>query len=66
MKQNTSLSFPDIPSLTTYLRIKLENKKAIPLYAYNGTGKTRLYISFKDMGKQYKARDTLYFNAFIE
>ncbi|MGZ7259870.1 anticodon nuclease, partial [Streptococcus pyogenes] len=36
------------------------------LYAYNGTGKTRLSMAFKDMGKQDDARDTLYFNAFTE
>ena len=36
------------------------------LYAYNGTGKTRLSMAFKDIGKQGDARDTLYFNAFTE
>ncbi|NNG43531.1 AAA family ATPase [Pseudoalteromonas sp. NEC-BIFX-2020_002] len=38
------------------------------LYAYNGTGKTRLSMEFKDVGKRKKgiARDTLYFNAFTE
>ena len=38
------------------------------LYAYNGTGKTRLSMEFKDKGK-YKnggQPDTLYFNAFTE
>ncbi|HEP8027747.1 TPA: AAA family ATPase [Pseudomonas aeruginosa] len=66
MKQNTPPFFPDLPALATHLRSELENKKAILLYAYNGTGKTRLSMAFKDMGKQGVARDTLYFNAFTE
>lgn len=37
----------------------------ILLYAYNGTGKTRLSMDFKEIGKQ-EERDTLYFNAFTE
>lgn len=38
------------------------------LYAYNGTGKTRLSMEFKDAGKRKRGqdRDTLYFNAFSE
>ncbi|WP_374747707.1 AAA family ATPase [Klebsiella quasipneumoniae subsp. similipneumoniae] len=38
------------------------------LYAYNGTGKTRLSMEFKDVGKRKRGqhRDTLYFNAFTE
>ena len=59
-------SFADLPALATHLRSELENKKTILLYAYNGTGKTRLSMAFKDMGKQDDARDTLYFNAFTE
>ncbi len=59
-------NFADLRVLATYLRGELENKKTILLYAYNGTGKTRLSIAFKDMGKQAEARDTLYFNAFTE
>lgn len=38
----------------------------ILLYAYNGTGKTRLSMSFKDHNKRRGGRDTLYFNAFTE
>ncbi|MCL4432728.1 MAG: AAA family ATPase [Epsilonproteobacteria bacterium] len=44
----------------------------ILLYAYNGTGKTRLSMEFKEKGKKRKdlkteqKRDTLYFNAFTE
>jgi hypothetical protein len=42
------------------------------LYAFNGTGKTRLCTAFKDLGKvadengEGQSRDTLYFNAFTE
>lgn len=38
------------------------------LYAFNGTGKTRLSMAFKDIGKRNGSdqRDTLYFNAFTE
>lgn len=36
------------------------------LYAYNGTGKTRLSTEFKNLGKTGDERDTLYFNAFTE
>jgi wobble nucleotide-excising tRNase len=38
------------------------------LYAYNGTGKTRLSMEFKDAGKRKNKGnpDTLYFNAFTE
>ncbi|MBI0552111.1 MULTISPECIES: AAA family ATPase [Enterobacterales] len=38
------------------------------LYAYNGTGKTRLSMEFKNAGKRKRGqdRDTLYFNAFTE
>ena len=58
--------FTDLPALAAHLRGELENKKSILLYAYNGTGKTRLSMEFKDIGKQGDARDTLYFNAFTE
>ena len=45
-----------------------EDKDFILLYAYNGTGKTRLSMEFKEIGKRKKGqeRDTLYFNAFTE
>jgi AAA domain-containing protein len=67
-------SFADLTALATHLRQVLEDKKTILLYAYNATGKTRLSMAFKDIGKQGvaggesagAARDTLYFNAFTE
>lgn len=58
--------FADLPALATHLRGELEHKKTILLYAYNGTGKTRLSMAFKDIGKQGDVRNTLYFNAFTE
>jgi hypothetical protein len=58
--------FADLNALAAHLRQELQNKKFILLYAYNGTGKTRLSTAFKDLGKQGDARDTLYFNAFTE
>ena len=58
--------FTNLDALVTQLRQDLENKKYLLLYAYNGTGKTRLSMAFKDAGKQGDARDTLYFNAFTE
>lgn len=60
------LPFANLPLLAAHLRQELQNKKAILLYAYNGTGKTRLSMAFKDIGYQDDARDTLYFNAFTE
>src|SRR5215213_8475939 len=66
----------DLNSLATYLRRKFKDKnpsnpqlpkyKYILLYAYNGTGKTRLSVEFKNAGKQGGQGDTLYFNAFTE
>ncbi len=62
----TKLALPDLNALATHLREQLERKKYLLLYAYNGTGKTRLSMEFKNIGKQGDGRDTLYFNAFTE
>lgn len=49
-----------------------ETKNYYLLFAYNGTGKTRLSVEFKNLGKkrirgsEEKTRDTLYYNAFTE
>ena len=64
--------FSDLNALATHFRNELAPpapqlpKKFILLYAYNGTGKTRLSTAFKDIGKQAGQPDTLYFNAFTE
>ena len=65
-------TFTNLNTLAAHLRQELENKKVILLYAYNGTGKTRLSTAFKDLGRvvntddETEQRDTLYFNAFTE
>ncbi|MCF6213214.1 MAG: AAA family ATPase [Flavobacteriaceae bacterium] len=41
-------------------------KELILFFAHNGTGKTRLSMAFKELGKTDGNRDTLYFNAFTE
>lgn len=58
--------FDDLQSLASYLRERLNEKKYILLFAYNGTGKTRLSMAFKNQGKHGDSPDTLYFNAFTE
>lgn len=45
---------------------KSGNQQFVLLYAYNGIGKTRISMEFKDKGKKGGNRDTLYFNAFTE
>ncbi len=62
----SSTPFTDLDTLAVHLRRELETKKFVLLYAYNGTGKTRLSTAFKNLGKNGDARDTLYFNAFTE
>jgi hypothetical protein len=63
---NGLATFADLNAVATHLREKLAEKKYILLFAYNGTGKTRLSMAFKDLGKNGDDRDTLYFNAFTE
>lgn len=70
------MTFPSMNALAANLRETLdgkdkqEGKKYILLFAYNGTGKTRLSMEFKEIGKKEEngvvTRDTLYFNAFTE
>ena len=62
--------FPNMRKVATRLRDDLTsgNQDFIMLYAYNGTGKTRLSMEFKETEKRKKGKkpDTLYFNAFTE
>jgi AAA domain len=63
--------FVDLKLLAQHLRDEMDSnrqasRKFILLYAYNGTGKTRLSTEFKNLGKVGDDRDTLYFNAFTE
>ena len=76
----TETSYADLPELARHLRSVLADKSQrrpdkspfVLLYAFNGTGKTRLSTAFKDLGKgtddqgEARIRDTLYFNAFTE
>jgi hypothetical protein len=72
-----------LTELAAHLRTTIDfdnpsSKKYVLLYAYNGTGKTRLSGAFKDAGKishvtdaeneeeTEETSDTLYFNAFTE
>jgi hypothetical protein len=53
--------------LVQRLRDDLNSQDFVLLYAYNGTGKTRLSMAFKEAGKKNGIeRDTLYFNAYTE
>lgn len=58
--------FKNILDVAIHLRSELDDKKYLAIFAYNGTGKTRLSVAFKDLGKTEEASDTLYFNAFTE
>ena len=76
----SGIPFADLLELARYLRSVLSdraerkpgNSPFVLLYAFNGTGKTRLSAAFKDDGKvvdendDIRRRDTLYFNAFTE
>ena len=73
-------AYADLPELARHLRSVLADRARkqpdespfVLLYAFNGTGKTRLSVDFKDLGKvvdengEVQSRDTLYFNAFTE
>ncbi|MBN8680494.1 MAG: AAA family ATPase [Chitinophagales bacterium] len=59
-------NYPSLWKLAVQLRADLKDFDFVLLYAYNGTGKTRLSVEFKNRGKQGERRDTLYFNAFTE
>ena len=73
-------AYADLLELARHLRSvladnaqrKSDKSPFVLLYAFNGTGKTRLSAAFKDLGKvvdendEVQSRDTLYFNAFTE
>ena len=63
-KQPTT--FQDLDALAAHLRERLEDSNYLLLFAYNGIGKTRLSMAFKEAGKSAGGADTLYFNAFTE
>ncbi|MEM6552585.1 MAG: AAA family ATPase [Planctomycetota bacterium] len=73
-------NYDDLPAVADHLRDVLDKKLQkkpgkspfVLLYAFNGTGKTRLSRVFNNLGKikdadgQTQVRNTLYFNAFTE
>ena len=44
-------NFNSVKEVATYLRNELKSKKYLLIFAYNGTGKTRISMAFKDLGK---------------
>lgn len=64
--------YDTLEDISKYFRMLLDEKKCLVLFAYNGTGKTRLSVEFKSVGQQLdeetgiKSADTLYYNAFTE
>lgn len=60
--------YPTMKKLVERVRDDLNNLDFVLLYAFNGTGKTRLSREFKNKGKEggEVSRDTLYFNAYTE
>lgn len=72
LKRVGNKEFDSVNEIAEYFRMLSEDKKYIVLFAYNGTGKTRLSVEFKSLGQHldeetgYKTADTLYYNAFTE
>ena len=71
MSQQPSIfQFKDFDRLVMRLRDDFQSggQDVVLLYAYNGTGKTRLSMEFKSAGKTKNrgSPDTLYFNAYTE
>ena len=71
-KRMGNKQFDSLEEIAQYFRNLLDDKKYIMLFAYNGTGKTRLSAEFKKIGQILneetgeKTADTLYYNAFTE
>ena len=66
MDQPKIYKYKTLSHLVTRLRDDLNDLDFVLLYAYNGTGKTRISMEFKEKGKKKRKSDTLYFNAFTE
>lgn len=67
--QKKLYKYKTLRNVAVRLRDDLNNHHFVLLYAYNGTGKTRLSMEFKDISKKRKKNpipDTLYYNAFTE
>lgn len=65
-------SFNNLTEVASHFRKDLtgdnrREKELVLFFAHNGTGKTRLSMEFKELGKTIAPpRDTLYYNAFTE
>lgn len=59
------LGVESLEKVAATIRLLLDKKRYMLLFAYNGTGKTRLSEEFKDILNNGQ-KDTLYFNAFTE
>lgn len=68
MSNTTKLvTFKNLKKLANRIRDDLNDNEFVLLFAYNGTGKTRLSFEFKEAGKRKNGKsDTLYFNAYTE
>ena len=72
LKRIGDKQFASLKDIAEYFRMLLDEKNNIVLFAYNGTGKTRLSVEFKSLGQKIdeetgiKSADTLYYNAFTE
>ncbi|MDG4924173.1 AAA family ATPase [Glaesserella parasuis] len=66
--QVTITKFQNMSKLATRMRDDLNNQNFVLLYAYNGTGKTRLSMEVKaqNQRKNNNVSNTLYFNAYTE
>lgn len=68
--RRTVYTYRSLPKLVQRLRDDFTSgsQDFVLIYAYNGTGKTRVSMEFKDAGKRKNKGnpDTLYFNAFTE
>lgn len=59
--------YTSLSDVVTRIRSDLKDFDFVLLFAYNGTGKTRLSMAFKESAKlKVTGKDTLYFNAFTE
>lgn len=70
MSENKKIyKYKTLRNVAIRLRDDLNDQHFVLLYAFNGTGKTRLSMEFKDRSKKRKKNpetDTLYYNAYTE
>ena len=64
-ENNKIIPFKTIDKIADKLRDVLNSSDNVLLYAYNGTGKTRLSMAFKNKGKK-KMVVTLYISMLLQ